>query len=121
MGEIATSDWEVVLFFNPNSITAKKTLDYAKAEDLPIRDIDILKIPLTGTQLKELADRLDLEIEELVNKNHPSFYKHFGNPELFDEDWIKILKQNPEFLKGPIAIKGSKTVLVEKPSDIIKL
>ena len=121
MGEIATSEREVILFYNPNSTIARKTLAYAKAEGFPIRDVDVLKTPFTRTQLVELADRLNLNIEELVNKAHPSFYKYFGDPELSDKDWIKILNKNPDFLKEPIAIRGDKTVLIETPSDIIKL
>ncbi len=121
MGEIATSDWQVTLFYNPNSIIAKKTLAYTKAEGFPIREVDILKTPFTGTQLEELADRLNLKIGELVNKNHPDFEKHFGHPNLSERDWIKILKKNPELLKEPIAIRGDITILVKTPSDIIKL
>lgn len=121
MGELATSDWEVTLFYNPNSLIAKKSLAYAEAEGFPVREVNILKTPFTGTQLEELADRLKLKIEELVNKKHPDFKKQFGDPKLSDRDWIKILKKNPEFLKEPIAIRGDLTVLVKTPSDIIKL
>ena len=121
MGKIATSNWEVILFYNPNSVLAKKTLAYAKAEGFPIRDVDILKTPFIGTQLKDLADRLNLKLEELVNKEYPDFKNRFGNPVLSDGDWIKILKKNPELLKEPIAIRGDKTILVKTPSDIIKL
>jgi len=122
MGEIATSDWEVILFYNPNSNIAKKTLAYAKAEGFPVRDVDILKTPFTGTQLEELAGRLCLNLEELVNKDHPDFLKHFGHPDLSDDDdWIKILKKNPRLLKEPIAIRGDTTLLIKNPSDVIKL
>lgn len=80
-----------------------------------------MKTPFTGTQLEELADRLNFKIEDLVNKEHSSFYKHFGNSKLSERDWIKILKKIPEFLKEPIAIRGDITILVETPSNIIKL
>ncbi len=121
MGEIATSDWQVTLFYNPNSTIAKKTLAYTKAEGFPILEVNVLRFPFTGTQLEELADRLNLKIDGLVNKDHPDFEKHFGHPELSDRDWIKILKKNPELLKEPIAIRGDLTILVKTPSDIIKL
>ena len=121
MGEIATSNWEVILFYNPNSTIAKKALAYAKAEGFPVRDVDILKTPFTGTQLEELADRLHVSLEELVNKEHPYFRKHFGEPDLSEDDWIKILRKNPELLKEPIVIRGDKTILVKSPSDIIKI
>ena len=60
MGEIATSNRQITLFYSSNSIRAKKTLAYAKAEGLPIQEIDILKSKLTGTQILELAERLHI-------------------------------------------------------------
>ncbi|MGA8852611.1 MAG: ArsC/Spx/MgsR family protein [Christiangramia sp.] len=121
MGEIATSNWEVILFYNPNSVIGRKALAYAEAEGFAVRDVDILKTPFTGTQIEELAERLHISLGELVNKQHPDFKKSYANPNLNDDDWIKILRKHPEFIREPIAIRGHKTILVKTPSDIIKL
>jgi len=121
MGEIATSNREVILFYNPNSVIGKKGLVYAKAEGFPVRDVDILKTPFTRTQLEELTDLLDINIDELANQEHPNFKKHFGHPNLFDDGWIKILRKNPQFIKEPIVIRGDITILIKTPSNIIKL
>ena len=121
MGEIATSDRMITLFYNSNSRRAKQTLAYAKAEGLPIEEVDLLKTPLTGTQIAELAERLDLEVRDLVNQNHPSYKKHFEPHDFSSEDWIKMIKKNPEVMKQPIALRGTLTILVETPTDIIKI
>lgn len=121
MGEIANSDRQITLFYNSNSIRAKKTLAYAKAEGLPILEIDMLKTKLTGTQIEELADRLHLEIKDLVNQEHPSYKKQFDHHNFSDRDWIKMIRHNPEIMKQPIALRGDITILVETPTDIIKI
>jgi len=121
MGEIATSNRLITIFYNSESVRAKKTLAYAKAEGLPILEIDILKTPLTGTQIAELADKLNVEIKDLVNQEHPSYKSHFEHHNFSSEDWIKMIKQNPEIMKQPIALRGEITILVETPTDIIKI
>lgn len=121
MGEIATSDRQITLFYSSKSNRAKKTLAYAKAEGLPILDIDILKTPLTGTQIAELADKLDLEIKDLVNQEHPAYMSHFEQHNFSSEDWIKMIQHHPEIMKQPIALRGNRTILVETPTDIIKI
>lgn len=121
MGEIATSDRMITLFYNSQSTRAKKTLAYAKSEGLPIQEVDILKTPLTGTQIAELADRLGLEVRDLVNQEHPVYKKKFEKSDYSSEDWIKMIKNNPEIMKQPIAIRGKLTILVETPSDIIRI
>lgn len=121
MGEIATSERLITLFYSSASQRAKKTLAYARAEGLPITEIDLLKTPLTGTQIAELAGRLGMKIVDLVNQQHPSYRKLFGHQDFSEEDWITVIRKNPEILKQPIALRGDITILVETPSDIIKI
>ncbi|REE82784.1 arsenate reductase [Lutibacter oceani] len=121
MGEIATSERQITLFYSSNSSRAKQALAYAKAEGLPIQEIDILKTPLTGTQIAELAAKLKIEIKDLVNQEHPSYKSKFEYHKFSSEDWIKMIKKNPEIMKQPIALRGDKIILVETPSDIIKI
>lgn len=121
MGEIATSERQITLFFNSSSIRAKQTLAHAKAEGLPILQVDILKTPLTGTQIAELANRLGIAIKDLVNQEHPNYVHKFEKHDLSSEDWIKMIRHNPDIMKQPIALRGNKTILVETPTDIIKI
>ena len=121
MGEISTSDRQITVFYNSKSVRAKQTLAYAKAEGLPILEIDILKVPLTGTQIAELASRLDMEIQDLVNQEHPSYTSQFEQHDFTPDDWIKMIQHHPEIMKQPIALRGDLTILVETPTDNIKI
>lgn len=121
MPEIASSEYEIVLFYNPKSNLARSTYAYAKGEGLPLRDVDITKDMPTGTQLEEIADRLNTNIEGLLNREHPEFEKLYEDSSFEDEDWIKILHKNPEFLKEPIAIRGHQAIFVKTPSELSRL
>ncbi len=121
MGEIATSDRQITLYYNSKSVRAKQTMAYAKAEGLPIQEIDILHTPITGTQIIEIADRLGIKVADLVNQDHPTYSTKFDKADLSSNDWIKMIQHNPDIMKQPIAIRGDITILVETPSDIIKI
>ena len=112
MGEIATSDRQITLFYSSKSVRAKQTLAHAKAEGLPIEEIDILKTKLTGTQIVELADRLHIEVADFVNQEHPSYKTHFEHHDFSERDWIKMIQNNPEIMKQPITLRGDITILV---------
>ena len=121
MGEIAVSDRQITLFYSSKSSRAKQTLAYAKAEGLPIQEIDILKTKLTGTQIVELADRLYLTVADLINQEHPAYTSNFEHHNFSTIDWIKMIQHSPEIMKQPIALRGDITILVETPTDIIKI
>ncbi|MDY0780881.1 hypothetical protein [Tenacibaculum sp. IB213877] len=121
MKELASPDRQITFIYSSNSSRAKQTFAYAKAEGLPILEFDILKNKLTGTQIAEIAERLHIKIEDLVNQEHPSYTELFEPHILSENDWIKMIQHNPEIMKQPIAIRGNKTILIETPSDIIKI
>ena len=120
MSELAISENEIVLFYNPNSPSGSKTLGYAKGEGFALRDVDIIKNQFTGTQLEELAERLRVTIDGLINKEHPDSEK-YKTDDFSDNDWIKILRKNPNLIKEPIAIRGHRAIFVKTPSDLSRL
>jgi arsenate reductase len=121
MGEIATSNRQITLFYNSKSEIGKQTLAYAKSERLKLEDIDILKAKLTGTQIVELAEKLHIQVASLINQESPAYTSHFDHHNLSTDDWIKMIQHNPEIMKQPIALHGDKTILVQTPTDIIKI
>lgn len=121
MGEIATSEKQITLLYNGNSARAKQVLAYAQAEGLKLQKFDVLKNVPTGTQLIELARKLKIEVAELVNQEHPAYTAKFKHHDLSDEDWVKMIRKNPEIMKQPIAIHGQRTVLIESPVEIRKI
>ncbi|WP_452229163.1 MULTISPECIES: arsenate reductase family protein [unclassified Lacinutrix] len=121
MGEIATSNRQITVYYSSKSERAKQTLAYAKSEGFKVQEIDILKTKITGTQLVELAEKLHLEVADLVNQDSPAYASSFEHHNLSTDDWIKMIQHNPQILKQPIALRGNKTILVETPTDILKI
>lgn len=119
MGEIARSNRQITLYYDPNTQRGKETLAYATAEGLVVQGMDLNKTELTGTQIKELASKLGLKVSELVNQEHPNYSNNFEHHELSTEDWIKMIQHNPTIMKQPIALHGEKTKLIETPTQII--
>ena len=121
MGEIATSERQITLFYHSKSKRAKQTIAYARAKGLPIHLVDIMKTPLTGTQIAELSDRLGILVRDLVNQDHPAYRTRFEKHDFSSDDWIKMIRHNPEIMKQPIALRGDITILIETPTDIIRI
>lgn len=120
-GVISTSERQITLFYNPKSQRGKQALVYARTHGLAIEEIDILKTPLTGTQISELAARLGLDIKDLVNQDHYKYRKKFALQCFNPEDWITLIQNHPELMKQPIALRGNRTVWVKTPTDIIRI
>tara|TARA_R110000751_G_scaffold223731_1_gene325846 strand:+ start:292 stop:702 length:411 start_codon:yes stop_codon:yes gene_type:complete len=122
MGIIAKHDNMNKIYYSSKSSIGKKTLAYLKASHKDLLDIDITKTKVTGTQWKEIAQNLDVTIDNLVDKNVFDFtaYKD-SNADLSETDWIKVLNNSPEVLTYPIVVLGKDFYQIHNPSEIEKL
>ncbi|WP_233265900.1 arsenate reductase family protein [Formosa sp. L2A11] len=122
MGIIAEDKNQMTLIYNSETSVGKQTLAYANAADKTLAAIDISKTKVTGTQWADLATKLDLKIADLVDQEHTDFVKNFGDQAalLSSEDWIKVLQNQPEVLKGCIIINRKESIVITNPSDLVK-
>lgn len=118
---ISTSERQITLLYHTKTSIAKQTLVYARTHGLRIREVNVLKAPLTGGQIAGLAYRLGIKISELINHKHHTYTKKFNFKVLSSEDWITMIKNHPKIMKQPIAMLGNRTILVETPTDIIRI
>jgi arsenate reductase len=116
----STSDKLITLIYHGDDHIGQEVLAYAKTEEMLVRDIDISKTKVSETNWAEFAEKLGIEIKDLVNMNHPNFMQHYdAEVDLNEHDWLKFLENNPSTLRAPIAMKGEKIQLMENPQDML--
>jgi len=116
----ANTNKEITLIYNSEEPIGRQILANALKEKITVHDIDLKYIKLTPTQWAALASQLNLDISELVDTKSPVFLKKFGKVEdLAEQDWLSLLAHNPDILKAPIALKGSKIIMITNPQEIL--
>jgi len=121
MGVIATNSREIKLFYNAETNKGLQTLAYLKSSKKKVLDVDLSKTKVTGTQWTELAKLLGKPIKDLINTEHPDFMNKYGkNPDLHDdEDWLKVMENNPKVVTQPILVNGDQAVQIDTPSEVV--
>jgi arsenate reductase len=116
----ANTNKEITLIYNSEEPIGRQILADALKEKITVHDIDLKHIKLTPTQWAGLASKLHLDIGELVDTKSAGFLKKFGQVEdLTSQDWLSLLAHNPDILKAPIVLKGSKTSMITSPQDVL--
>ena len=55
-----------------------------------------------------------------MNTENPNFLKKFGKVnDLTDQDWLNLLAHNPNILKVPIVMKGTKIGMMSNPQKML--
>ena len=116
-----THSREILIYYNPESSADRKTVAHARAMVPHIKTYAFNRAPSTETSWQQILKALGLPHKEILNKAHPYYQANIRGREFDAECWIKIIKKNPELLKAPIAIRGSRAILCLTPTDIYKL
>jgi arsenate reductase len=116
----SNTDKEITLIYNSNRHIGKQILAFAQIEKIPIRDIDLVHMKLTTTHWADLAVKIGVSVRDLVNTEDSDFLQKFGKmDQLSEDDWLKLLVNNPLILKAPIVMKGNKIVMMCNPQDML--
>jgi len=116
----ANTDKEITLIYYSEEHIGRQILAYAKTENIPLRDIDLRHVKLSPTHWAELASRMKINVRDLVNTEDPDFLQKFGHVDhLSENDWLKLLVNNPDVLRAPVVMKGEKIVMMQNPQEML--
>jgi len=113
---------EILIYYIPHSSNDRKTVAHAQSLVAHVRTFSFEKAPSTGTSWQQIIKALDLHPKEILNKAHPYYcQEHLRGRDFDDECWLKVIQNNPELMKAPIAIRGQRAILCTNSTDIYKL
>lgn len=112
---------EVTVIYNMNKRGGREALAYAKQISQHVQEIDIAQQPLTRTQLAELMQKLNIEVEELIDKTDDQYQDQYEGADMDENGWLEILVHNPSMIKTPIGILGDKAVICDLPNQMLEL
>lgn len=115
------NDKEILLLYKPHVKKDKNTFTLAKQVSEHINDINVLKQPLSETYLREILMLLKVPVEKLIERESDVFKTQFKGKDLDEAGWIQALCKNPDMIKTPIAFKGKQGMIVETPSNVLRL
>lgn len=107
-------------FYNSNKYNDSKALGYAETINPKLNIQDLSKESLTRTQIAELAERMNVSINELVDRNDDLYISDYKDKDLSDKEWLKAMEEKPTLIKTPIAMTSEKTFYVDDPYKFVK-
>lgn len=107
-----------IIYHNPRCSKSRNGLAYLRNKTNDVEVVEYLKTPFTREEFKKLLMKLNKKPHEMI-RTHEAFYKsELRNKNYTDDEWIKIMLENPQLIHRPIVVKGNKAVLGNPPEEI---
>jgi len=109
----------VKVLHNGNCSKSNAVLEYLDENGVPFEIINIVEEPLTVQEIKTVLKKLNQNVFHIIRKNEKLYLEKYAGKNLSEEEWIKVLSENPSLIQRPILIKGSVAML-GRPVENVK-
>jgi polyphosphate kinase len=106
------------IYHNPRCAKSRAGLQYLEEKGYDIEIKKYLTEGLSETELKEIIAKAGKKPFFFVRTHEKDYIEKYQGKEFTDNEWIKILVENPTLLQRPIVINGNKAVLANPPENI---
>ena len=109
------------VYHNPRCKKSRAGLQYVIEKGMDHKVREYLKDLLTESELTALVMKLHVKPKELIRTQEEYFRKELKGLMLNDEEWIKIMVENPKLIHRPIVEGKYKAVVGDPVENIDKL
>lgn len=109
----------IKVLYNSSCSKSRAILEHLDENNVPFEIIDFVENPLSEMELKTVLKKLNTDVHGLIRKTDPMFKEKYADKEFSDDEWVKILIENPSLIQRPILIKGH-IAMIARPVENVK-
>lgn len=106
------------IYHNPRCKKSRAGLEFLKSKGLDPEVSLYLENRLSKEELKKLLSKLDLPVQELIRTQEDLYKKELKGKQFSEDEWIRILVENPKLIKRPIIETEDKAVIGDPVENI---
>ncbi|MDJ0928930.1 MAG: arsenate reductase (glutaredoxin) [Gammaproteobacteria bacterium] len=112
----------VTLYHNPRCSKSRQTLALLQEHDVDVQIIEYLKTPPDETTLRDLLQRLELSVDELMRKGETEYREARSELDSMTEPQrVAWLAANPRVLQRPIVVSGDRARIGRPPEAVLEI
>ncbi|MGE8431290.1 ArsC/Spx/MgsR family protein [Chryseobacterium joostei] len=109
----------VKVLHNGSCSKSNAVLEYLDENGVSFEIINIIEDPLSVLEIKTVLKKLNQSVFHIIRKTDKLYIEKYADKNYSEEEWIKILSENPSLIQRPIIVKGSVAML-GRPIENVK-
>lgn len=89
--------------------------------DTDFQVVDYLKENITIDELKDILKKLDKKPYEIIRRQEKYYKTELKNKNFTDDEWIRIMAENPKIIQRPIVVGKYKAIIALPPELILEI
>lgn len=109
---------KIVIYQKPTCSKCRAALSLLQESGQDFDSVNYYETPLTIDELRQLIQKLDLPVRDLLRKDEPAA-RDLGAAS--DDEIIKAMVANPDLMQRPIIVRGNRAKLCRPPENVREL
>ena len=109
------------IFHNPRCKKSRAGLHYLQEKTADVEVIEYLKNPFTIESFKNVLMLLNKKPVDMIRTQEEQYKKELKGRDFTDDEWVKIMVENPKLIQRPIVVGKHKAILAQPPENIDEL
>lgn len=110
---------DIIIYHNGRCSKSRGALEILQEKGVPFQVRWYLTEPLNQKEIKVLLKKLGMKASELVRTGEQLYKEQFKDQQLTEQQWVKILAENPILIERPIVEKGDKAIVARPPEKVL--
>ncbi len=107
-----------IIYHNPRCKKSRAGLLYLQSKTDDIKIAEYLKHTISEQEFKDLLMKLNKKPQEMIRVQESIYKQNFKGKNFTDDEWVKIMVENPKLIKRPIVVKDHKAVWGDPAENI---
>ena len=108
----------MIIYHNPRCSKSRQTLQLCEEAGSEVEIIEYLKTPLDEVILRDLLNKLDKPVHEVVRTKEEVYSQLNLSSDSTEEEIIAAIIKYPVLLERPIVMKDDKAVIGRPPENV---
>jgi arsenate reductase len=112
-----------IIYHNPRCSKSRQTLAILEENGVVPDVVRYLDEPPTPDELSAVVEKLGVAPLEIIRTGEPRF-KELGlskNDERSDDEWLRLIADNPVLLQRPIVVAGRRAAIGRPPEAVLDI
>ncbi|WP_027878902.1 arsenate reductase (glutaredoxin) [Mesoflavibacter zeaxanthinifaciens] len=111
----------IKIYHNPRCRKSREGLQILEESGKDFEIVKYLENTPTKEELSDIIELLGIKPIDLVRKNESIWKENYKNKQLFDNETITIMIENPKLIERPIVVNKNKAIVGRPPENIKKI
>lgn len=109
------------IFHNPRCTKSRETLKLLNDKGINPEIVLYLEKTPDASEIKQILSMLNLSAEDLLRKKEAIYRENFCSSKFTEDEWIRIMVENPKLIERPIVLNGDRAVIARPPEKVLEL